>query len=97
MSVEVTNTIEGLVNTNPEMIDPVYNGPKHFWLIKTVLKHIFPGSSGNGFATPILATEAELNYMQGASANVQDQIDGLRLPVKLADGTTIANVTLNIV
>lgn len=98
MGIEVTSTIAGLVDSNPTITDPVYNGPNHFWLIKSVLKNIFPGSGGNGFATPILATEAELNYLQGVSSNIQNQIDTTNtrtLPILLADGTTIVNVNLS--
>lgn len=75
MSLESGNTIQDLVTTNPQMIDPVYAGANHFWLVKTVLKHIFPGAGGNGFSTPITATETELNRLTGVTGNVQTQID----------------------
>jgi hypothetical protein len=98
MSVETTTNIAGLVTTNPAVTDPVYDGPNHFWLIKSVLKNIFPGAGGVGFVTPIIATEAELNYLDGASSNIQDQIDAINaktLHILLNDGTTIVDVALS--
>lgn len=67
MAVEATNTINGLVLTNPAVLDPVNAGPSHFWLLKSVLKHIFPGSTGSGFNTPITAVEADLNWTKDAN------------------------------
>jgi hypothetical protein len=64
MSVENTTTIKGLNTSNPNIIDPVHEGPDHIWLIKRVLKHIFPGAGG-GFERPIIATEDELNTLSG--------------------------------
>lgn len=98
MGLEVSTNIAGLVTTNPAMTDPVYDGPRHFWLIKSVLKNIFPGSGGQGFAIPIVSTEAELNYLQGATSNIQDQLDATNartLPVLLHDGTTVVDVNLS--
>ena len=98
MSVESSTTIAGLVTTNPAVTDPVYDGPNHFWLIKSVLKNIFPGAGGVGFATPILATEAELNYVHGTTSNIQDQLDATNartLHILLNDGTTIVDVSLS--
>lgn len=65
MSVENTTTIAGLVTTNPVIRDPVHEGTNHFWLIKRVLKSIFPGRAGGGFARPIVANEDDLNTLQG--------------------------------
>jgi len=103
MSLESGNTIQDLVTTNPQMIDPVYAGANHFWLVKTVLKNIFPGSGGNGFSTPITATEAELNRLSGVTGNVQAQINAAQttanaalariLPVATHSGS-IVKVTL---
>ena len=67
MGIENTTTIAGLVATNPPNSDPVYEGPEHFKLIKRVLKGIFPGSAGEGFAQPIVASEADLNASSGLS------------------------------
>jgi hypothetical protein len=73
------------------MTDPVYRGPAHFWLIKTVLRHIFPGAGGNGFAKPITATEDEINYLSGLTGPLTGRAlpvvnrAGTRVYVKLAD------------
>lgn len=77
MAVESTNLISGLVTTNPSSTDPVYQGPAHFALLKTVLKHVFPGAGGVGFAKPITATEDEINRLTGVTSNVQTQIDAI--------------------
>lgn len=98
MGLEVSSNIAGLVTTNPAMTDPVYDGPRHFWLIKSVLKNIFPGVGGQGFAIPITATEAELNYLTGTTSNIQSQLNTANtrtLPILLADGTTIVDVNLS--
>ena len=83
MGYEAVTDIDGLVIANPAGGDNVSQGDDHIRMLKTVLKNIFPGSSGNGFATPITATEAEINklaslattavelgYLAGISANM---------------------------
>lgn len=77
MPVEGTNTIDGLDVTQPLGGDPVSDSDNHHRQTKAVLKYIFPGSGGNGFATPILATEAELNYLQGLTQNVNTKFGSL--------------------
>jgi len=57
--------------------DPHTEGDDHIRNLKAVLKIVFPGTGGNGFAIPITATEAELNFVGGATSNIQDQIDAL--------------------
>ena len=64
MSLEQGNTIAALVASNPVVDDKVYDGPGHFWLIKRVLKYIFPGAGGQGFAKPVVASEDDLNCTQ---------------------------------
>ena len=81
MSIESTSTIEGLVATNPTPQDPIYQGPNHIWLIKSVLKNIFPGLSGNGFSKPITATEDELNRVKGVTSPLQAQINALQAQI----------------
>lgn len=81
MSIENTSTIAGLVATNPTQQDPVYQGPNHFWTIKSVLKNIFPGVGGQGFAKPITATEDELNRVAGVTAPLQSQINALQAQI----------------
>ena len=81
MSIENTSTIAGLVATNPTQQDPVYQGPNHFWTIKSVLKNIFPGAGGQGFSKPITATEDELNRVAGVTAPLQAQINALQAQI----------------
>jgi hypothetical protein len=75
MGLEVGNTIEQLNRSWPLPSDVVSQGDDHLVLIKTVLKATFPGAGGQGFNTPIIATEQELNYLTGLRGNVQDQLD----------------------
>ncbi len=77
MTVESTNTIDGLVPTSPDENDVYTEGDNHIRLLKDVLKNIFQDVSG-GFAGPILATEVELNYLQGLTSNIQTQLDNLQ-------------------
>ena len=83
MPLEITDTIEGLVSSNPTGTDSTTEGNDHMQLIKLVLKNIFPGEVGQGFAIPIVATEAELNFVSGVTSSIQDQIDQ-----EVADRTT---------
>ena len=75
MPLEVTDTIEGLVPSNPVGIDSTTEGNDHLQLLKVVLKNIFPGVGLQGWAIPVVSTEAELNFSQGLSGNIQDQLD----------------------
>jgi hypothetical protein len=77
MPLENSTNIADLDQSWPLGGDPTNKGDDHLRLIKAVLKTQFPGTGGNGFSTPILATEAELNFVQGASSNIQDQLDTL--------------------
>jgi hypothetical protein len=52
-------------------------GDDHIRMIKNVLKTIFPGSGGNGFIEPIIASEAEINHLDGVTGNIQTQINNL--------------------
>lgn len=75
MPLEATDTIEGLVSSNPTGTDNTNEGNDHMQLIKSVLKNIFPGIGGQGFAIPIISTEVELNYVAGVTSSIQDQIN----------------------
>jgi len=68
-----TSTIDGLDDSWPLGNDPTLDGDNHLRLIKRVLKLVFPGEKGTGFAEPIVATEKELNYLAGVESNIQDQ------------------------
>jgi hypothetical protein len=65
MGLETGSTISSFITSNPTSSDPVNQGDDHLRLIKSVLKAQFPGAAGNGFATAITATEAELNALHG--------------------------------
>ena len=74
MPLEITDTIEGLVSSNPIGIDSTTEGNDHLQLLKIVLKNIFPGVGGQGWAIPVTSTEEELNFSQGLLSNTQAQI-----------------------
>jgi hypothetical protein len=66
MPVENANgTIQGLDKSWPLTGDPKSEGDNHIRQVKEVLKSIFPGVGGTGFAIPITTTEAELNALAG--------------------------------
>lgn len=90
MGLEVATVISELFNTYPLSGDDVNRGDDHIRLIKKVLKLAFPGELGNGFATPILATETELNYIQGLSSNAQDQFDAVGVRLDNLEGAMTA-------
>ena len=77
MGLESGAVIEDLQSEWPLGGDPTNQGDNHLRLIKNVLKLQFPGAEGNGFATPIIATEEEINWLTGLSGNVQEQFDAL--------------------
>ena len=79
MPLESGTTISDLNELWPLGSDFAQDGDNHLRLIKAVLKTQFPGVGGSGFATPITATEAELNYLDGLTGNVQDQLDVLNI------------------
>lgn len=65
MGLETGSTISSFITSNPTSSDPVNQGDDHLRLIKSILKAQFPGAAGNGFATAITATEAEINALHG--------------------------------
>jgi len=77
MPLETGTTIAQLNAFWPLSSDPVNQGEDHLQLIKSVLKAQFPGASGNGFSKPIIATEDEINFLDGAKSNIQQQIDDI--------------------
>jgi hypothetical protein len=77
MSLESATTISGLQVSNPTGDDPQSQGDDHIRLIKAVLKNIFPGALGFGFAIPITTSEVELNYVQGVTGSIQTQLTAL--------------------
>jgi hypothetical protein len=77
MGLESGTVISNFVITNPTSDDPVSEGDNHLQLIKQILQTQFPGELGAGFAEVITSTETELNYLQGATSNIQNQIDNI--------------------
>lgn len=86
MPVEGTNTIAGLQTAQPAGGDPLSDSDNHHRQMKEVLKNIFRGVGGDGFATPILANEDEINFLQGVTSAIQTQLDAV---------TTLANTKIN--
>jgi hypothetical protein len=86
MPLESTTTIEGLDSSYPLSGDPTNKGDDHLRLVKSVLKTIFPGTSGNGFAIPVVATEVEFNYIAGLTSNAQDQFDAIGVTLTALTG-----------
>lgn len=83
MPLEAADTIEELNSLWPLGSDSKSQGDDHFRLIKGVLKAQFPGVSGDGFSIPIVATEAEINRLDGLTVNVQlkfNEIDASYTP-----------------
>jgi len=78
MPLETGNVIEDLDQSWPLGGDPTNKGDDHLRLIKSVLITQFPGVSGNGYAIPITATEAELNFLDGTTTNIAQDISDLR-------------------
>jgi len=77
MPIETGTSISELVKTWPLSGDPILEGDDHIRLIKSILIAQFPGASSGGFSKPILSTEDELNYSQGLTGNIQQQIDAI--------------------
>lgn len=81
MPVEGTNTIAGLQTDQPQGGDPVSDSDNHHRQMKEVLKNIFGGQAGQGFAIPITATEAQLNWLSNITEDVKLSLDTLSAAV----------------
>lgn len=92
MSLETASTIAQLQSSAPSASDPVNQGDDHIRMIKYVLKNIFPGSGGQGFSIPIVATEAEINFLDGVTSNIQTQLNSLQSALSALLGTLPAPV-----
>jgi hypothetical protein len=75
MPLETGDFISDLDSSYPLGGDPVNKGDDHLRLIKHVMKTTFPGETGLGFSKTIIATEDEINFLTGVTANVQAQLD----------------------
>jgi len=74
MPIEAGTVISELDASWPLSGDPIVEGDNHLRLIKSVLQTQFPGAGG-GFNIPIIATEDEINHLEGVTGNIQDQLD----------------------
>lgn len=77
MPLETGSVIEDLDQSWPLGGDPTNKGDDHLRLIKSILITQFPGAAGDGFAIPIVATEDELNFLSGVTANIAESITDL--------------------
>lgn len=73
----------GTVITDLDPLKPTFNHQlrdidNHARGIKSTIKTQFPGINGNGFNTPILTTEVELNYLIGLTESIQASLDDLK-------------------
>lgn len=84
MPLETGTTLSQLDKTWPLSGDPTNQGDDHLRLIKSILKTQFPGVDGDGFKIPIVATEYEINHLDGVVENIQAAINGLRSADTLA-------------
>lgn len=87
MSLETASTIAQLQSSAPSASDPVNQGDDHIRMVKAVLKNMFPGVGGQGFSVPIVATEAEINFLDGVTSNIQTQLNSLLGQLSAPTGT----------
>lgn len=81
MGLEAASFIDGLNSAWPLGTDSATAGDDHFRLVKSVLKSTFPGAGGNGFNQQILATEEEINFLQGVTSPIAAALAGSTFPV----------------
>lgn len=74
MGLEAATFIDGLNSSWPLGTDSATFGDNHLRLIKSVLKTVFPGAGGNGFAKQIIATEDEINFLSGVTSNLASAV-----------------------
>lgn len=89
MGLESGTSLAALDSTWPLSADYVQEGDNHIRLLKAVLKAQFPGVGGLGFAIPITATEAQLNFVAGVTSNIQAQLDALAAVQSFPSGTVM--------
>lgn len=70
MALENPTFISDLVATNPEPTDKRRDGDDHIRNIKKAIKATFPNVAG-----ALTPSHTELNYLDGVTNNVQDQLD----------------------
>lgn len=92
MGVEAATYINQLNNTLPTAADMVSEGDDHIRLLKSVSQNSFPNVN-----SAVAASSTELSYVQGATANLQNQINAIGSAASLAfwvSGTTYAQFSL---
>ncbi len=87
MAIETFEFIDDLNTANPTATDNVSEGDDHLRGLKTTLKNTFPNVTG-----AITATEAELNYVDGVTSNIQTQL-GNKEP---ADATIVKDADIGV-
>ena len=87
MGIETFEYIDDLNAANPTATDNVSEGDDHLRGLKTTLKNTFPNVTG-----AITATEAELNYVDGVTSNIQTQL-GNKEP---ADATIVKDADIGV-
>jgi len=86
MGLEVFGYLNDLVTTNPDgHTDGINKGDDHIRGLKVTLKNTFPGANGNGYESPIVANEEELNRLENIRDNVQNQLDALSLRISVLE------------
>lgn len=80
MGVETASFLAQLNLNWPLGADSRSQGDDHLRLIKQVLKTTFPGAGGQGLASAINVTEAELNFLSGVTSPIQSQISNATFP-----------------
>ena len=95
MPLETGTSISALNSSNPLAGDVVSQGDDHIRLIKNVLKTTFPGASAGGFAIPIIATEAQLNFVTGVTSNIQTQLNNKAAIGANTDITSLNSPNIN--
>lgn len=94
--------ISGLRADWPLSGDPKSEGDNHIRNVKEMLKLQFPGENSLGFEKPITATEDEINFLGGATSNLQDQINainaaaGWQRPQAMVEFNAIAGANVEI-
>lgn len=80
MGLEVASFLSGLNPNWPLDTDSATQGDDQLRLIKSVLRSTFPGASGNGFSKQIIATEDELNSLDGVTGNIESRLRSASFP-----------------
>jgi hypothetical protein len=70
VALETGTYIDDLVATNPTGSDPKSEGDDHIRLLKSTIKATFPN-----ITAAVTPTHTELNYVDGVTSSIQDQLD----------------------